>query len=194
VGLEVADTPHVGPDDIPSPVRTAAGQIRMLCPVQCATRSKHSLFRTRSFGCGEDAVAVGLQHVPIRQRQHHLPTLAHTECSWIEAPALRDHLGGPDLAHCSTRLLVEHVTPGAGHPSPSHERPQNGPSGGRGMRPRSPSVPRSAGGCPGELQRPEGTRRASATSGGCSSTAGETGGTSGSICAPEKGDRVASCG
>jgi hypothetical protein len=78
--------------------------------------------------------------------------------------------------------------------APSRERPQNGPSGGRGMRPRPPSVPRSAGGCPGELQRPEGTRRASAASGRCSPTAGGPSGTSGSICALEKGDRGASCG
>ena len=30
VGLEVTDTPLAGPDDIPSPVRTAAGRIRFL--------------------------------------------------------------------------------------------------------------------------------------------------------------------
>ena len=84
---------------------------------------------------------------------------------WVEVPALSDPLGVPELAIRSGERLLEIVAPAGDAPL---------------------SVPRSAGGCPGELQRSEGTRRAGAASGGCSPTAGGTSGASGSICTPEK--------
>jgi hypothetical protein len=154
VGLEVANTPHAGPDDIPSPVRTAAGRIRMPCPAGCATRSKHSLFRTWSWGCESSRSS--------RRRRH--PWTPPTWV-WVErrAATAATTPSRPQLGQMPQIPWVDVERAGgwgigAGRkciPLPPTSDPQ--PLTGLSANQVAPT-----GGCPSELQRPEGIQRAGA--------------------------------
>jgi hypothetical protein len=84
---EVVDAPDAGPGGFPSSVRTAAGQIRILCPAGCATRSEHSQYenelatqeirRAVITALRKDVLPYKIQHAVLSEQRLHQHPAGH---------------------------------------------------------------------------------------------------------------------